>query len=370
MGPAVAVQGTSARDVIEMAEPITCAGSAARARPGERPHLRLRRRARRHRALRPPARVQPDVRGVRAAGALVRGGVRREAQDRRRQGAHGEPAHAGLRRARPGCRPIRRGSARRSPPGTGARPRSTPRWSRPGSCPGGPGVARIVGEALDAGWTLAVASTSAEASVRAVLEHVVGTDRAARFAGARRRRRAGEEAGPRHLPARASSGSGVGARRGARGRGLAQRAARRGRRGPALRRDGQRLHGGRGLRRGGAGRVARSATRTASRPRCSPTGASQPGDLGAACSDLRACLAASSVRTSEQGGVDGGSPASNRSSWWSARSRRRPSTNEKYFGELDAVVGDGDFGYSMARGFEIVAGRLGHASTGPTSGRS
>ena len=28
--------------------------------------------------------------------------------------------------------------------------------------------------------------------------------------------------------------------------------------------------------------------------------------------------------------------------------------NEKYFGELDSVVGDGDFGYSMARGFELV----------------
>lgn len=28
--------------------------------------------------------------------------------------------------------------------------------------------------------------------------------------------------------------------------------------------------------------------------------------------------------------------------------------NETYFGELDSVVGDGDFGYSMARGFEIV----------------
>jgi len=28
--------------------------------------------------------------------------------------------------------------------------------------------------------------------------------------------------------------------------------------------------------------------------------------------------------------------------------------NEQYFGELDAVVGDGDFGYSLARGFEIV----------------
>jgi beta-phosphoglucomutase-like phosphatase (HAD superfamily) len=51
-----------------------------------------------------------------------------------------------------------------------------------GRLPGRPGVARIVGEALDAGWDLAVASTSAEPSVRAVLQHVVGSDRAARFA--------------------------------------------------------------------------------------------------------------------------------------------------------------------------------------------
>lgn len=28
--------------------------------------------------------------------------------------------------------------------------------------------------------------------------------------------------------------------------------------------------------------------------------------------------------------------------------------NEKYFGDLDSVVGDGDLGYSLARGFEIV----------------
>lgn len=28
--------------------------------------------------------------------------------------------------------------------------------------------------------------------------------------------------------------------------------------------------------------------------------------------------------------------------------------NERYFSELDAVAGDGDFGYSLARGFEIV----------------
>jgi HAD superfamily hydrolase (TIGR01509 family) len=53
---------------------------------------------------------------------------------------------------------------------------------RAGKLPGRPGVARIVGEALSAGWTLAVASTSAEESVRAVLEHVVGEEDAAHFA--------------------------------------------------------------------------------------------------------------------------------------------------------------------------------------------
>ena len=52
---------------------------------------------------------------------------------------------------------------------------------RAGKLPGRPGIARIVDEALAAGWALAVASTSAEESVRAVLEHVVGTETAARF---------------------------------------------------------------------------------------------------------------------------------------------------------------------------------------------
>lgn len=51
-----------------------------------------------------------------------------------------------------------------------------------GRLPGRPGVARITAAALDAGWALGVASTSSEASVRAVLEHVVGADQAARFA--------------------------------------------------------------------------------------------------------------------------------------------------------------------------------------------
>jgi HAD superfamily hydrolase (TIGR01509 family) len=47
--------------------------------------------------------------------------------------------------------------------------------------PGRPGIVRLVDEALAAGWQLAVASTSAEVSVRAVLAHVVGAARAARF---------------------------------------------------------------------------------------------------------------------------------------------------------------------------------------------
>ena len=51
-----------------------------------------------------------------------------------------------------------------------------------GVLPARPGVRRLIGEALDAGWTLAVASTSAEAAVRAVLEHVAGNDDAKRFA--------------------------------------------------------------------------------------------------------------------------------------------------------------------------------------------
>jgi HAD superfamily hydrolase (TIGR01509 family) len=53
---------------------------------------------------------------------------------------------------------------------------------RAGQLPGRPGIARVVNEALQDGWMLAVASTSAEESVRAVLEHAVGEDNASRFA--------------------------------------------------------------------------------------------------------------------------------------------------------------------------------------------
>lgn len=51
-----------------------------------------------------------------------------------------------------------------------------------GAMPGRPGVVRLVTEARNAGWTLAVASTSAEPAVRAVLGHVVGDELADHFA--------------------------------------------------------------------------------------------------------------------------------------------------------------------------------------------
>ncbi|MCY7403580.1 MAG: HAD-IA family hydrolase [Cryobacterium sp.] len=50
-----------------------------------------------------------------------------------------------------------------------------------GTLPARPGIARIVDEAATAGWMLAVASTSAEPSVRAVLQHAVGPSLAAQF---------------------------------------------------------------------------------------------------------------------------------------------------------------------------------------------
>jgi len=50
-----------------------------------------------------------------------------------------------------------------------------------GKLPPRPGIRRIITEAQDAGWKLAVASTSAEASVHAILDFAVGPERAARF---------------------------------------------------------------------------------------------------------------------------------------------------------------------------------------------
>jgi HAD superfamily hydrolase (TIGR01509 family) len=52
---------------------------------------------------------------------------------------------------------------------------------RSGAVPARPGVRRLAAEADAAGWQLAVASTSAEASVRAVLTSAMGSELAARF---------------------------------------------------------------------------------------------------------------------------------------------------------------------------------------------
>jgi len=50
-----------------------------------------------------------------------------------------------------------------------------------GRLPPRPGVTRLITELQAAGWKLAVASTSAELSVRAILERAVGPERAGRF---------------------------------------------------------------------------------------------------------------------------------------------------------------------------------------------
>ena len=74
--------------------------------------------------------------------------------------------------------------------GDGDRPALLAEWHRTktaifkqlvadGKVPTRPGIARIIGDAKQAGWTVAVASTSAEASVRAVLENAVGPETAA-----------------------------------------------------------------------------------------------------------------------------------------------------------------------------------------------
>ena len=64
-----------------------------------------------------------------------------------------------------------------------------------GAVPPRPGVARVVAEALGAGWPVAVASTSAEPSVRVTLERAVGARKRAGGQRLRRRHRAAQ-AGP------------------------------------------------------------------------------------------------------------------------------------------------------------------------------
>jgi dihydroxyacetone kinase phosphoprotein-dependent L subunit len=221
-----------------------------------------------------------------------------------------------------------------------------------GAVPPRPGIARIVAEALAAGWTLAVASTSAEVSVRATLERAVGAENARAvtvFAGdivAHKKpapdiyRLALESLGvpAPHAVVVEDSRNGLLAATGA---GLAcvitvndftadedfSEAA---------------------LVVSSLGDPDGERTDVlANRSRATPGGwitladlaCVLPADLAAVPPSQGALMPTASfgdvevvVRTIAQVAVD----------------------NEKAFGDLDAVVGDGDFGYSMARGFELV----------------
>ena len=122
-----------------------------------------------------------------------------------------------------------------------------------GAVPPRPGIARIVAEALAAGWPVAVASTSAEPSVRVTLDRAVGTEIAREvrvFAGDIV---SAEEAGSRYLPARPRLTRPARRSRGRR-RGFKKWPAGRHRRRPDLHDHCQRLHRGRRFQRGRPGR--------------------------------------------------------------------------------------------------------------------
>ncbi len=218
-----------------------------------------------------------------------------------------------------------------------------------GQLPARPGIARIVEEAAGAGWALAVASTSAEESVRAVLEHAVGTDNATRFAVF-----AGDIV-PAKKPDPAiytlalerlslepgdalvieDSRNGLLAAVGA-GLRCVVTALELHDRGGHERGGARRLEPRRpGRARGGPGQSRRRRAWRAGharRSRCVPN--PTPTRQGDCMSENALTRAEMVVRVIAQTAVD----------------------NETYFCELDAVVGDGDFGYSLARGFEVVLG--------------
>ena len=212
-----------------------------------------------------------------------------------------------------------------------------------GAVPPRPGIDRVVAEALAAGWLVAVASTSAEPSVRATLERAVGAEHArqvAVFAG---------DVVPRKKPAPdiyllALDSLGVSAdhavvvedsRNGllaATGAGLTTMITVNGYTVDEDFSEAALVVSSLGDPGGEPTTVLANRSRAtpgawitlADFTRLLPQGAPMStADL----SDVEAV-----VHTIATVAVD----------------------NEKYFGDLDAVVGDGDFGYSMARGFELV----------------
>jgi dihydroxyacetone kinase phosphoprotein-dependent L subunit len=227
-----------------------------------------------------------------------------------------------------------------------------------GAVPPRPGIARIVGEALAGGWPIAVASTSAETSVRATLERAVGAEQARAvkvFAG---------DIVPHKKPAPdiyllVLDSLGVPA-----GRVIVVEDSRNGL--LAATRAGltcvitvndftadedfsEAALVVTSLGDPGAERTTVLANRSQARP----------GDW-ITLADLASVLPPppAAARPPRGDASDQGAPMSEASLGDVEVVVRTIATvavdNEKYFGELDAVVGDGDFGYSMARGFELV----------------
>jgi dihydroxyacetone kinase phosphoprotein-dependent L subunit len=213
-----------------------------------------------------------------------------------------------------------------------------------GAVPPRPGIARVAAQALDAGWRLAVASTSAEESVTATLERAVGPDRAREimvFAGdvVAHKKPAPDiyllaldwlGLPPGQVLVVEDSRNGLQAATAA---GLAC----------VITVNDYTV----GEDFSEAALVVSSlgdpetehTTVLADRVGAAPGEWVTLEDLAACFPDQGAVMPTASlgdvevvVRTIAQVAVD----------------------NEKYFGDLDAVVGDGDFGYSMARGFELV----------------
>jgi dihydroxyacetone kinase phosphoprotein-dependent L subunit len=209
-----------------------------------------------------------------------------------------------------------------------------------GAVPPRPGIARIVAEALAAGWLVAVASTSAEPSVRVTLERAVGAASARAvtvFAG---------DIVPRKKPA------------------------------PDIY---QLAQDSLGVPAASVVVVEDSRNGLLAATEADLTCMITVNDFTAAEDFSEAALVVSSL----------GDPGGEATTVLANRSRATPGAwitladltslgapmpaadlgdveavvrtiatvavdNEKYFGDLDAVVGDGDFGYSMARGFELV----------------
>jgi dihydroxyacetone kinase phosphoprotein-dependent L subunit len=211
-----------------------------------------------------------------------------------------------------------------------------------GAVPPRPGIARLVAAALDAGWLVAVASTSAQASVTATLERAVGTGLAERvrvFAG---------DIVPHKKPAPdiyllALRDLGV----------------------PATAavvvedsRNGLLAATGAGIaclitvndftadEDFSAAALVVSALGDPGEPPVSVIAnrsRARPGEW-ITLADLTALKGASMPDSADLADVEA-----------VVRTIAEVAVaNEKYFGDLDAVVGDGDFGYSMARGFELV----------------